>query len=81
MPIQDSPYTEPDTILALYSQPDDEVLLAEIALLTGAAQRDAINQALASTSTTATGTGFSAAENANPVRPRFKVSPDINDEL
>lgn len=39
MPIFDSPYTNPDTIQAMYETPEDEVLNVELVLLTGAGDR------------------------------------------
>jgi hypothetical protein len=38
MPIVDSPYTDPDTIQGLYDDPENEILLAEMLLQTGAGQ-------------------------------------------
>jgi hypothetical protein len=79
MPIRDNSETDPDTILGLYNQPEDEVLLAEIALATGQARRDAVGAALSVTSSSATGTGGSAAESAGVVRPPFSQRPNPND--
>lgn len=72
MPIYDSPYTDPATIQAFYETPDDEILNAEIALLTGDTQRNAIATALANAAAAGSGTDV-----VNPDRPRFKVDPDI----
>ncbi len=81
MPINDSPFTDPDTLLGLYTQPDDEVLQAEIAMLTGQTARDAVNAAIAQTSSSSSGTAGTAgaAGTAGGVRGTLTVRPRPDD--
>lgn len=69
MPIPFDPHTDPDFIQGLFANPDDEALLAEIALATGQAQNYGVNMSAGGDNTVINQvTGVS-------VFSRFKVDP------
>lgn len=68
MPVRDTPESNPDFILALYQNPEDEVLLAEMALASSGPGLSQFSPSGAD--------GLSRVEGAIGVPRRFKADPE-----
>ncbi|HEY8560517.1 MAG TPA: hypothetical protein VIL74_09080 [Pyrinomonadaceae bacterium] len=80
MAVIDSPFTDPETIEALYAAPDDETLQAEIAMLTGQTYRDAVNAAIAQTNAGGAGAGGAGGSAVGSI-PKIVIRKSTPDDL